>query len=169
MTIYLFSLLLLLNSYQAQADWHSIETIKFDWAKTNHLYTLTLEKRQDDESRLRIETPDHPDFVLPIANGVVRPKNEIGDQKLIADNRVQSSYFYLTPKLRDQFGRPMLLIFGEAIASDPGGLHVVALIKAALETFVFSKAFRQKVGKRGFAWLCVANAITVGGALASLA
>jgi hypothetical protein len=36
------------------------------------------------------------------------------------------------------------------------------LINAALETFVLAKIFKQKMGKRGFLWLCLANAITVG-------
>jgi hypothetical protein len=138
MTVYSFVLFLLLNSYQAQAEWKSIETTKFDWGKTNCPYTLILEMRLDDEYRLRIERVGHADFVLPIAIGVVRLNDEIVDQKLIADNLVTSSHFYISPKLKDQLGRPMLLVFGEAIASDPGGLHIVALNQKGVPLVVFS-------------------------------
>jgi hypothetical protein len=41
------------------------------------------------------------------------------------------------------------------------------LINAVLETFVIAKVFRQKMGTRGFGWLCLANALSVGLAFAS--
>jgi hypothetical protein len=41
------------------------------------------------------------------------------------------------------------------------------LINAALETFVLAKLFKQQLGKRGFRWLCLANAVSVGIAYAS--
>jgi len=46
---------------------------------------------------------------------------------------------------------------------------IAVLINAAVETFVVSKIFRQRMGGRGFAWLCVANTCSVGIALASFA
>ena len=137
-------LLLLLNDSQVQADWQAIETTKFEWGKTNGPYTMILEKRHD-EYRLRIETPGHADFVLPIAIGVLPLNDEIVDQTLTADNLVKSSYFYLSPKLKDQSGRPMLLVFGEAFGSDPGGLHIVALNQKGVPLVVFSsKAFELR-------------------------
>jgi hypothetical protein len=44
---------------------------------------------------------------------------------------------------------------------------LAVLINAALETFVVAKVFRQKMGKRGFGWLCFANALSVGLAFAT--
>ncbi len=41
-------------------------------------------------------------------------------------------------------------------------------VNAALETFVLIKFFKQPIGKRGFWWLCVANALSVGVAFGSL-
>jgi hypothetical protein len=41
------------------------------------------------------------------------------------------------------------------------------LINAALETLIVAKVFRQKMGKRGFGWLCLANGLSVGLAFAS--
>ena len=44
---------------------------------------------------------------------------------------------------------------------------IAVLINAGLETFVLSKVFKQKMGKRGFGWLCMANALSVGLAFGS--
>ena len=137
MTICFLLLLSLFSFSHAQANWQSIETTKLEWSQTDRPHTLILETRED-EYRLRIETHGRPDFVLPIANGVVPLNEQTVDQKLIADNLMKSAYFYLSPKLRDQSGRPMLLIFGEAIASDPGGLHIVALDRKDRPMVVFS-------------------------------
>lgn len=139
MTIYLLLLLSLFSSSQEQANWKPIETTRWEWGQADRPHTLILET-QGDEARLRIETFDLPDFVLPIANGVARLDNEIVNQELIADNLMKSSYFYLSPKLRDQSGRPMLLVFNNAIASDPGGVHIVALNRKNLPLVVFSSA-----------------------------
>jgi len=49
-----------------------------------------------------------------------------------------------------------------------GTFCMAVLINAALETFVLAKGFKQKMGKRGFAWLCLANGITVGIAMVTL-
>jgi hypothetical protein len=46
---------------------------------------------------------------------------------------------------------------------------MAVLINAALETLVLAKGFKQKIGKRGFAWLCLANGITVAIAMVTLA
>jgi len=45
---------------------------------------------------------------------------------------------------------------------------MAALINGALETSVVRFAFRQRIGKRGFWLLCLANAISVGVALCSV-
>ncbi|HEX7333663.1 MAG TPA: hypothetical protein VF290_19335 [Pyrinomonadaceae bacterium] len=137
MTVYLLLVLSLFSSSQAQANWQAIETTSWQWEGTNRPHTLILETR-GDECRLRVETFGQPELVVPIANGVVRLDNEIVNQKLIADNLMKSSYFYLSPKLRDQSGRPMLLVFNDAIASDPGGVHIVALDRKNLPVVVFS-------------------------------
>ena len=45
---------------------------------------------------------------------------------------------------------------------------MAVLVNAAIETFVVAKGFKQKMGKRGFGWLCIANAVSVGIAFGSL-
>jgi hypothetical protein len=44
---------------------------------------------------------------------------------------------------------------------------IAVVINAAVETFVVAKLLRQPMGRRGFGWLCVANACSVGLAYAS--
>jgi len=44
---------------------------------------------------------------------------------------------------------------------------LAVLINAAIETFVLAKGFKQKMGKRGFGWIFLANALSVGIAMAS--
>ena len=44
---------------------------------------------------------------------------------------------------------------------------LAVVINAALETLIVAKVFGQKMGKRGFGWLCIANSISVGIAFAS--
>jgi|SRR5689334_15366610 len=45
---------------------------------------------------------------------------------------------------------------------------LAVLLNAALETLVLAKGFEQRIGKRGFGWLCLANGLSVGIAMASL-
>jgi hypothetical protein len=48
-----------------------------------------------------------------------------------------------------------------------GAFVLAVLVNAAIETFVLSKGFKQEMGKRGFGWLCIANALSVGIAMLS--
>ena len=136
MTTFLFIILQLVQSWQPQSNWQAIETTKFDWSKSTQ--TLILEKRNEEEFRLRIQTPGQVDFLLPITNGILRLNDEILDKQLLADNLLSSSYLYISPLLRDRSGRPMLLVFGEPRGSDPGGLNVVALGQTRVPIVVFS-------------------------------
>lgn len=138
MTAFLFIILQLAYSWQSQSNWQVIETTTFEWNKSSGSQTFILEKRNDDEFRLRIQTRGQPDFLLPIAYAVVRLDNELLDKQLVADNLLSSSYLYISPKLRDRSGRPMLLAFGEPMGSDPGSLNIVALNQRAAPIVVFS-------------------------------
>ena len=141
MTTFLFIILQLVQSWQAQSNWLAIETTKFDWSKSTQ--TLILEKRDDGEFRLRIQTPGQVDFLLPLASGVAQLNEKILDKELLADNLLSSSYLYVSPQLRDHSGRPMLLVFGEPLGSDPGSLNIVALGQMRVPIVVFSsKAFQ---------------------------
>ena len=138
MTAFLFIILQLAFSWQSQGKWQVIETTRFEWNKSTGSQTFVLEKRNDDEFRLRIQTVGRADFVLPIAYGVERLDDETRDKQLVADNLLTSSYLYISPKLRDRSGKPMLLVFGEPMGSDPGSLNIVALNQRGVPTVVFS-------------------------------
>lgn len=84
--------------------------------------------------RLRIKGPDRRGFTVVLPGGL----DKIQDKKLTADNLIKSSYLYLTPKLKDAQGRPALVVFGWAYASDPGSLRVLLLGKTGYPTSVFS-------------------------------
>ena len=138
MTPFLFIILHLVHFGQSQGKWQAIETTRYEWSKKSVSQTLIVEKRNDEEFRLRIETPGRADFLLPIVNGAVRLDDEIINKQLVADNLLNSSYLYLSPKLRDRSGRPMLIVFGEAMGSDPGSLNIVALNQTGVPKVVFS-------------------------------
>ncbi|MCM3869427.1 MAG: hypothetical protein ND895_01850 [Pyrinomonadaceae bacterium] len=143
MSAHLLLLLLLLPIRATQSksvEWRPIETTDLHWFKRGDAYTLVLEGLISDaerDVRLRIKVPGRPDFTLSVPGGVVKLTDGSLDQKVIADNLLKSNYLYLAPKLRDSLGRPMLFVFGEALGSDPGSLHVLSMDKTGYPVNVF--------------------------------
>ena len=76
---------------------------------------------------LRIERSGLPDRQVSVPGGLVPITDAVGDSFSTADNLVRSRYLYLTARLRGAGNTPMLLVFGQAFASDPGSLVVLAL------------------------------------------
>ena len=139
MTAFIFVILGLLQLTQQQGNWQVVEATRYEWDKNAGAQVFVLEQRNDTEFRVRIETPGHADLVLPIACGFVRLRDDVFvNKQLIADNLLSSSYLYLSPTLKDRYGRPMLVVFGDAVASDPGSLKIVALDRTGVPRVVFS-------------------------------
>lgn len=137
-----FSLACLLLSqlaplYSQGAKWRPVEATTFHWTENTRPYTFIVEQpaadRSEDAPRLRIKGPAGRGFALVLPGGL----DKIQDKKLTADNLIKSSYLYLTPKLKDAQGRPMLVVFGWAHGSNPGSLGVLALDKTGHPTSVF--------------------------------
>lgn len=124
----------------AEAKWATLETATFQWVH-GRTYQLSLEKSGSEDQahvRLRIKVPGRHDFTLVVPGDVAKLSEVTGDQKLTQDNLLESTYLYLTPKLKDHLGRPMLVMFGWAYGSDPGSLHVLSLDRSGYPTNVFS-------------------------------
>lgn len=127
------ALAVLLSSVYAQAQWKQVETLHFDWAGPGQTATFILElpvEHEDlgDFTRLRIQTPGHPEFVLTDEDGLVKfrkgncPSLDFCKRK----NLVASDRLLLLPVAGR---RPVLFVFGWEYASSPGSLHAIALQK----------------------------------------
>lgn len=138
MTVFLLLILQLAQISQSQSDWRVVETTKFDWSKSASSQTFILEERHEKEFRLTIQTPGRTDFILPVPNGFVVLRDDLVMKQLAADNLLSSSYLYLSPRLRDRLGRPMLVVVGEALASGPGSLAIIRLDRKGFPRIVFS-------------------------------
>lgn len=137
MTAFVFLILQLVWLAQPQGGWRAVETTRFDWDKSTSSQTFILEKRHEDEFRLRIQAQGHTDFILPVAKGFVRLSDEIVMKELAADNLLSSSYLCMSPRLRDRSGRPMLLVLGDALASSAGSLAIIGLDQKGFPRIVF--------------------------------
>ena len=127
MTAFLF-LVLLMQLGEAQSDWRGLETTSFNWARSDISHVFILEERTTEEAyRLRIQAPDKSEFVFPVPYGFVRLEDERSMKDLAVDNLLRSSYLYMSPRLRDRAGRPMLVVLGDARASNPGSLTILAV------------------------------------------
>jgi len=145
--IYLVLVLVFLPLPSIQSNsstWQAIETTTFNWTKHGpHTFVLESNSGNEPELRLRIKIKDKPDAIVSVPGGIIKLNGETMDQGLTADNLLHSAYLYLTPKLHDSAGRPMLILFGEAFASDPESLRILALDKndSMIEVFK-SDSFR---------------------------
>jgi hypothetical protein len=120
----------------------AVETITFRWRKGGDPYTFIVESPGEDAdgARLRIKVPGKRDFVLSLPGGVVTTSDGWLDKKLSAENLLKSDYLYLTPRLKNGEGMPMLVVFGWAYGSAPGSLRVLSLDKTGYPVGVFRDA-----------------------------
>jgi len=137
--------LLLTRQAAAQAP-GSNESTAVVWRSGAPPYVLRLTSSTDSDSetgpRLSIRTPRGRTVVVSLPGGLVPINRGLADPAAASDNLIRSTYLYLTPRLRDAQGTPLLLAFGWAYASDPGGLVILALTPHGEPAEVFrSKAF----------------------------
>jgi hypothetical protein len=120
-------------AHTAEAQWRQVASVRFAWVSPEHYSTFTLEEPSDFEgppggfTRLRIQTPGKPDFVLADNDGLVNFRKENCSFHFAFCNRtnlVNSDYVLFLPVPKT---RPVLFVFGYAAASSPGSLHAVAL------------------------------------------
>jgi hypothetical protein len=127
-----------------KTQWKQIETLRFDWAGAGKTATLILElplhwDDAGDFTRLRIQTPGHPEFVLTDTDGLVNFRRgncsspfEFCKRKDLVD----SNYVLFLPVTG---GRPVLFVFGYAYASSPGSLHALAVDADGAPREIFSE------------------------------
>jgi hypothetical protein len=120
------------------SKWQPVETTTIRWHKSRSPYTLILESAGDIDTRLRIEVPGRRDFTLSTWDGITTLSEGLRDEKLAADNLLKSTYLLLTPKLKDDRGTPLLLVFGWGRGSSPGSLQVLSLDKTGYPIVVCS-------------------------------
>jgi hypothetical protein len=112
--------------------WRPIETTSVEWSQGRGPYTLIVEELEDesaeDSPRLRIGVPDGRSLIITAPGGLVTINDGLLlDQRLAGDNLLRSTYLYLTTRLKGPRRSPMLVVFGQAYASDPGSLRVLSL------------------------------------------
>ncbi len=111
-----------------------IEAQAFAWLSGRAPYGLRIEGKPDNEAglpTLRVAGLDGPPLVVraegglvPYAEGLLPPLASHPGQTLA------SRYVYSSASLRDREGRPLIVVFGYAFASDPGAIRVVGLDSA---------------------------------------
>jgi hypothetical protein len=122
------------------AKWHTVEATTFRWRKGGDTYTSVVKSagQGTEDTRLLIEVPGRRDFWVSLPSGVVTISDGWLDEKLAAGNLLKSNYLYLTNRLKNEEGTPMLIVFSAAKASAPGGLRVLSLDKTGYPVEVFS-------------------------------
>ncbi|MFN2598152.1 MAG: hypothetical protein ABR563_13315 [Pyrinomonadaceae bacterium] len=123
-----------------RVNWRSVETTDFRWRKGGETYTSVVESdvQGKEETELLIRVPSGRDFWLSIPGGVVKASDGWLDKKLAAENLLKSNYLFLTNRLKNGEGTPMLIVFGAAKASAPGSLRVLSLDKTGYPVEVLS-------------------------------
>jgi hypothetical protein len=123
-----------------RVNWHSVETTDFRWRKGGETYTFVVESdgQETEETELFIQVPGKRDFWLSVPGGVVKASDGWLDKKLAAENLLKSNYLFLTNRVTNGKGSPMLFVFGGAKASAPGSLRVLSLDKTDYPVEVFS-------------------------------
>lgn len=121
-----------------KVNWRTVEAIHFRWRKGGDQYRVIVESAGQgmEDSRLLISV-GRDDYFLSLPGGFATISDAWLDRKLAAQNLLKSNYLYLTPRLSNAEGAPMLFVFGEAKASDPGSLHVLSLDKTGYPVEVF--------------------------------
>jgi hypothetical protein len=112
--------------------WKRISSLRYD---EDHLGAITIvfeidtsRNRSGDFTRLRVQVPQHPDFILTNDSGWVKytsPDAELrSDLKKSVKNQVPSEYVLA---VRAGDNRTLLMLFGYAYASSPGSLDVLEI------------------------------------------
>lgn len=130
-----------LTSEVITRNWNTLETVRYIWRKNQPEYQFTVEENSASRGppRLRIQYPHGGGLTITLDGGVVPIADGVlNDHALIADNLIKSKYIYISPKLRNAYGEPMLIIFGWAYGSDPGSIRIVALDSHGVPRIVFS-------------------------------
>ncbi len=122
-------------------NWTPIESMRYIWRKNDPAYLLTVEENSAgrESPRLRIQDPHGSNLTIALDGGVVPIADGLLDNDaLIADSLIKSKYIYMSPKLRNARGEPMLIIFGWAYGSAPGSIRIVALNSHGTPQILFS-------------------------------
>jgi hypothetical protein len=123
---------LLLASALAQTGWKTAEAFQFDWdGHPNVRVTLELPmmwEGRGEFSRVRIQVPGRKEFVVQREVGWVHFRSE---DAALADDYAKSAKNTLQSKnilaIRIWKMRTVLLLFGSAYGSSPGGLDVLEI------------------------------------------
>jgi len=129
----------------AETQWKQVARSSFPWRDSRHLSTfiletpLNLERVEDLFTRLTIQTPGNPDFVLTDDDGLVNFRKDTCRFRFSfckRANLIASDYLLLLPSA---MGSPVLFVFGYGYASSPGSLHVIALSAGGKPYEIFSE------------------------------
>ncbi|HTT99454.1 MAG TPA: hypothetical protein VMF58_15505 [Rhizomicrobium sp.] len=111
--------------------WVAIEASHYAWHKGAAPYTFAVEeghgRGNETSPRLDIVDPSGKSVTVAAGGGWT---TLTGDQMLappVRDNLLHSNYLFLTAKLANAAGEPMLFVFGQPDASESGAMRVIAL------------------------------------------
>jgi hypothetical protein len=126
-------------------SFQQVETTRFDWLGNGSGFEFIVEEgagAENSESpkqrRLRIVDPSGTEYAFAVPGGIVPIHEGAPDPSSTSDNLIASEYIYLAPSATSAHARAVLIVFGWAYGSDPGGILVLALDRARKPTQVFS-------------------------------
>ena len=141
----LVALALLQTQPVLATKWQVIDQSELRWVPGQGAYGVAIDQptrgpgSTHEWQRIRIRTPDGRVFETRSGPGpLVRVREASLDSSLFLDNEAKSPFLYLSPKLRNPSGTPMLILFGWAYASNPGSLMVFSLDRTGFPIEAFS-------------------------------
>ena len=128
-----------LASEDITGDWKPLESVRYIWRRNQPAYQFAVEETPRAPPRLRIQDPYGGALTITLDGGVVPiAQGVLNDHALIAGNLIKSKYIYISRKLRNVRGEPMLIIFGWGYASDPGSIRIISLNSNGAPHILFS-------------------------------
>jgi len=137
--------------------WRTTESTLNDWRGDGSAYHFFVEEPAEvgspgkaDTRRVRIVAADGETWVITLPGGVVTIRDGLLDASIASDNQLASQYLYLTSTKAGTASTAILVIFGWAFASDPGGIRLLALDRAGRPEEVFHSDTFELAGLMDF-------------------